>query len=238
MPDTVLICAATIREMDACISRKAGRFETLPEHGDLAWTRTWFTGSRTYFLAITGVGMPLTVARLLPLAAGCGPSLIVNVGIAGAYIGSGLVIGDLVAGESECFGDMGMELPGPEAFQPLAGMSWADEVYRQPLPLTLTPWKPVPGSGLSTPHIGKGCTVNACTGREETGALRRKLFSVDFESMEGAGVALTARMLGIRACEMRAISNQAATRDMRPENVDRALQNLGLYMDTWLGAPI
>lgn len=235
MPDTVLICAATVREMDACLSRKAGRFETLPEHGGLAWARTWSAGSRTYFLAITGVGMPLTVARLLPLAAGCGPALIVNVGIAGAYKGSGLAIGDLVAGESECFGDMGMEVPGPEAFQPLAGMAWADEVYRQALPLTLTPWQPFPRSGIKTPRTGKGCTVNACTGREETGALRRKLFSVDFETMEGAGVALTARLLGVPACEIRAISNLAATRDMRPENVDRGLQNLGQYMDTWVG---
>jgi len=55
--------------------------------------------------------------------------------------------------------------------------------------------------------------------------------------MEGAAVALVARMLGLPAAELRTVSNFASTRDMRPENVESALGNLGVYMDGWFGKP-
>jgi futalosine hydrolase len=232
MSEIILICAATVREMNACIKSMDQAFEGLPTHEGIAWARSFSSHNREYILAITGIGMPLTIARLLPLAAGCSPSAIINLGIAGAYLGSGLGLGDLVVGESECFGDMGMETPSIEVFLPLANMPWADEVYRQALPLSLVPWNL---SGPKSIRVGRGCTVNSCTGREETGVLRRKLFNADFESMEGAGVALTARMLGLAASEVRAISNFASTRDMRPEYVDLALNNLGGFMESWLG---
>lgn len=242
MSETTLVCAATVREMDACLAGRGLRFESLPEHGELAWARTWSDGGRAYVLAVTGVGIPLTMARLLPLAAGCAPRLILNVGIAGAYVGSGLGLGDVVVGESECFGDLGMETPGPEIFLPLATMPWADEVYRTPFPLETAPLLTAPLLTAPSPtapqvRTGRGCTVNACTGRAETGLLRRKLFSADFESMEGAAVALVARMLGLPAGELRAVSNFASTRDMRPENIDTALRNLSVYMAGWFGRP-
>lgn len=221
----ILICAATVMELDACLAASGERFEALPAEGGQAWVRT--LGG--HLLAATGVGIPLTLARLLPLASARKPELIVDVGIAGAYPGSGLGIGDLAAAESEVFGDLGMETPGPEAFLPLGGMPWADDLYRRPLPLLLEPFR---GEGF--PRPGKGCTVNACAGRAETGKRRRDLFAADFETMEGAAVALAARELAIPACELRAISNFASDRDMRPENMALALGNLGVYMDGWL----
>jgi futalosine hydrolase len=172
----------------------------------------------------------MTLARLLPLAAAERPRLIANVGIAGAYAGAGLGLGDLAAAESEAFGDLGMETPGPEAFVPLAAFPWCDEVYRRPLPLTLEPW-----AGTPAPRAAHGCTVNACTGRAATGALRRAAFHGDFETMEGAAVALAGQELGIPAAELRAISNIAADRDMRPGNMALALGSLGAYMAAWLG---
>lgn len=219
----VLVCAATVRELEACCGRAIlGEAEA----------------GKGVILAVTGVGIPLTLARLLPLASRLRPGLIVNVGLGGAYPGSHLRVGDLVAGESEVFGDLGLELPGPEAFVPMREQAWADSVYRWPLSLVVDPLV-VPGQpdgpDASPVKVGKGCTVNACTGREETGRRRRELFGADFESMEGAAVALAGRQLGIAVCELRAISNLASTRDMRPENIERALENLGAYMRPWLG---
>lgn len=220
----ILICAATVMELDACLSVRGEPFEALP-----ADARPWVRRLGSHLLAATGVGIPLTLARLLPLASERRPELIVNVGVAGAYLGSGLGIGDMAAAESEVFGDLGMETSGPEAFLPLGGMPWADEMYRQPLPLLLEPFR---GDGALRP--AKGCTVNACAGRAETGKRRREMFSADFETMEGAAVALAARELGIPVCEARAISNFASDRDMRPENMALALGSLGVYMDGWL----
>ena len=74
------------------------------------------------------------------------------------------------------------------------------------------------------------CTVNACTGTEDTGLLRERLFGVAMESMEGAAVALACSAAGIPVCEVRAISNIASHRDMRPENIRLALENLSDYL--------
>lgn len=225
----ILICAATERELDPFLRPLGIRLDEVGGPGGSARTRAH--GTRLF--AATGVGIPLTLARLPPLAAAHKPELIVNVGIAGAYPGSGLAIGDLVIGESECFGDLGMETPDEAGFLPLHTFPWADGEYRQPLTLTVEPWRAARSPML---RLGKGCTVNQCAGREETGLRRRKIFAAGFETMEGAAVALAGRESGIPVCQLRAISNIAATRDMRPENVALALDNLGAYMSRWLGA--
>lgn len=221
----ILLCAATLRELDACLRAAGTPFDSLPDG-----PRPWARRLGRHLAAVTGVGIPLTVARLMPLASEFRPERIVNVGIAGAYPGSGLAIGDLVAAESEIFGDLGMESAGPEGFLPLAGMPWCDAEYLRPLALSLEPFA---GTGWLRP--ARGCTVNACTGREGTGLLRRARTGADFESMEGAAVALAARELGVSASEARAISNIASTRDMRAGNIASALGNLGTYMGPWLG---
>lgn len=220
----ILFCAATLRELDACLGRFGRPFDSLP-----SGPRPWARPIGRHLAAITGVGIPLTLARLMPLAAEFRPESMVNVGIAGAYPGSGLGIGDLAVAESETFGDLGMETPGPESFLPLAGMPWCDAEYLRPLVLSVEPF-----AGTGGPRPAHGCTVNACAGREETGLLRRSLTGADFESMEGAAVALAAREIGVPACEVRAISNFASTRDMRQENIALALDNLGSYMGGWL----
>ncbi|MEO6096449.1 MAG: futalosine hydrolase [Fibrobacteria bacterium] len=226
----ILICAATSRELDSFLRPMGIHSDDIHGPGD-GTIRTRSQGTRRF--AATGVGIPMTLARLLPMAAALKPELIVNVGIAGAYPGSGLGIGDLVIGESECFGDLGMETPDDKGFLPLDTFPWADDEYRQPLTLTVEPWRAARSPML---RLAKGCTVNQCAGREETGSRRRKIFGAGFETMEGAAAALAGRELGIPVCQLRAISNMAATRDMRPENVALALDNLGAYMGRWLGA--
>lgn len=220
----ILLCAATRMELDVCLGPLGEAFDALP-----AGPRPWARRYGRVLLAVTGPGIPLTLARLLPLAAAERPSALVDIGIAGAYAGSGLAIGDLAAGESEQFGDLGMETPGPEAFLPISGFDWSDPAYARPFPLSLEPWGKAPALKRA-----RGCTVNACTGTAATGARRRALTGADFESMEGAAVALAAAELGLPAAEARAISNAAADRDMRPENIGVALRALGGFVSAWL----
>jgi futalosine hydrolase len=220
----ILLCAATRMELDACLGLLGEAFDALP-----AGPGSFVRRRGRVLLAVTGPGIPLTLARIMPLAAAERPSSLVNIGIAGAYPGSGLALGDLAAGESEQFGDLGAETPGPEAFLPIGGFAWSDPAYARPLPLSLSPLGG--GEGL---RRARGCTVNACAGTAATGARRRALTGADFESMEGAAVALAAAELGLPAAEVRAISNIAAERDMRPENIGRALRALGGFVSGWL----
>ena len=172
---------------------------------------------------LTGVGIPLALAQTLTEARRLRPKRLLNIGIAGAYPSSGLQIGDIVIGQSEKYGDVGFGLPDAPGFRHIGESQWG-AFYQMPLPLT-------PFADFPAPHLGLGCTVNACTGTEAVGRLRETLFQAHFETMEGAAVAQAGQMLGIPVCEIRAISNFASVRDMRPENIRLALASLTAYFD-------
>ena len=194
----LLICAATERELTAFGVPSAGME-----------------------LLVTGVGIPLALARTLEALGRMRPARVLNIGIAGAYPGSGLAIGDVVMGASEVYGDVGFELPEPPGFRFVGEAEWGT-FYREPLGLSQFP-------EFADLPVRPGCTVNSCTGTEETGLLREKLFGAAFETMEGAAIAQAGAILGIPVCEIRAISNFAARRDMRPENIGLALERLREY---------
>ena len=235
----ILFCAATEMEMDACLRPVGAAFKDLPPAG-----RPRARMRDRHMYAVTGVGIPMTLARLMPLVlpdtGSARPELIVNLGIAGAYPETGLGLGCVALASHESFGDVGVELPDPEPFAPISGFSWADPEYRMPFNLAVDAYprpedlfpgvqpRPFPT------RLARGCTVNLCTGLEATGRRRRDAFGAEFESMEGAAVALAGKETGIPVCEVRAISNLASTRDMRPENIALALGNLGVYMSSWL----
>ena len=206
-----LVCTATIEELQTFGLENAevlepGKLWRIPEG----------------HAAVTGAGIPIALLRIIPWIQSLKPAWIVNTGIAGAYPDSDLEIGDVVMGTSEVFADLGMEMPDDEGFRPLSAFPFADPMLQSPLPLWIPEW------AADALH-GRGATVNRCTGKDGTGWLRRNLFEVDFESMEGAAVALAASETKIPVCEIRAISNFAAARDMKPENIQTALSSLDAF---------
>jgi futalosine hydrolase len=216
-PD-LLVCAATAVELEAFgPSGERARGAAHP---------------RGIAFLVTGVGIAPTFSRLLPLVLDPRrrPRRLLNIGIAGAYPGRGLGIGDLVMGASEVFGDVGFELPDPPGFRAIGDSPFAAGFYDAPIPLAPDPAFRDPAPAL-TARVGNGCTVNACAGTDATGALRARLFDAHFESMEGAAVARIGHDAGVPVCELRAVSNIAGRRDMRPENVRFALERLRRYLD-------
>jgi futalosine hydrolase len=170
---------------------------------------------------VTGVGIPQTLEHVLLVAGRERPARILNIGIAGAYLNSGLGIGDVVMADSEIYGDVGFELPQEPDFQPVSEADFG-QAYRAPF--TMTQFPEYVGA-----RVCRGCTVNTCTGTDSTGSRREQLFHAHFETMEGAAVAQAGQALGIPVCEVRAISNIAAVRDMQPGNIKRALTQLTTY---------
>lgn len=212
----LLVCAATAFELAACPEA------ALPPGAARV---------------VTGVGIPGTFAGLwppLPPADGALPSLILNIGIAGAYPGTGIAIGDVVLADGEVYGDVGFELPEEPGFRHVAEAEFGRPFYADPLPTVLPPGlrREAPEGGGFRVHLARGCTVNCCAGTEGTGLSRARLFGAGFETMEGAAVAQVGRRHGVPVCEVRAISNVAARRDMRPENIRLALRNLSRYLET------
>ncbi len=211
----LLVCAATALELNA--------WEAIPK--DFPSGKE-FTGQGGVTLALTGIGIPLAVLNMVAVLEKVRPALILNIGIAGAYVGGTAALGDIVIAESEVFGDIGFE--EAQGFTPIGRSPFCPPDQAKPFALQfdsqLLPTK------LAQPKLGKGCTVNTCAGTPETGAKRRKLFQVDFETMEGAAICLVGQKFGIPVCEIRAISNYASSRDMRRENIRIALQKLQAYL--------
>ncbi|MBV9849964.1 MAG: hypothetical protein JO250_09860, partial [Armatimonadetes bacterium] len=108
-----LVCAATLMELRA--------FCAPPDEAALC---NGHVQHSTNGFLLTGVGIPCALATVLEAAREARPARILNIGIAGAYPGSGLGLGDIVMGESEVYGDVGFELPEPPHFQPARGAAF------------------------------------------------------------------------------------------------------------------
>jgi len=230
----LLVCAATRIELAAFnADERLGLSDNRPFAPAAA-----DDGQAAYLL--TGVGTPCTLGRLFALASGPEQAtppfrLVLNIGIAGAYPGRGLAVGDIVVAGEEVFGDIGYETPGAPGFEAFVQSLLGDAFYGRPFALcTAAPEfvvRDAPSGAAYRVHVGlRGATVNTCTGTDATGARRAELTGAAFETMEGAAVAQWGRQTGTPVCEVRAVSNIAARRDMRPENIARALSNLADYL--------
>jgi futalosine hydrolase len=217
---SLLVCAATAFELKAYLSE---RDLSALESGPVIL-------EKGVACAVTGVGIPATLLSLPRLIQTLQPERILNTGIAGAYPNSGLAIGDIVLGTSEVYGDIGFELPEEPGFQSIGEAAFGG-FYREALPLTIFSELV---SSVSPYAVGRGCTVNTCTGTERMGRLREQLFEAQFETMEGAAVASIGQEQGIPVMEIRAISNIAARRDMQPDNIRLALASLRNYFEVHL----
>ena len=165
---------------------------------------------------LTGVGMPAVYRTFLTRDV-TGP--LISLGIAGAYEETGLNIGDVVFVESEIVGDLGMELPAHPHFTPLRDFPFGTS--HKSVQLYTPPIAGVP--------VVAGCTVSTVTGTRETGIMHRDTYGVAIETMEGYAVADIAAAYGVPCLEVRAVSNFASIRDMRPENIRAALGALSTF---------
>lgn len=126
-------------------------------------------------------------------------------GVGGAYPGSGLEPGAVVCAESETYGDLGADSPNgfldmkALGFPVIAG---ADPIYNR-LPLDIFP----------TAHRVPFVTCATCTGTDAAAAALCERTGGMVESMEGAAIVHTARIMGVKVGEVRGISNAVGRRD-------------------------
>ncbi|HLJ55573.1 MAG TPA: hypothetical protein VKT77_11090 [Chthonomonadaceae bacterium] len=222
----LLVCAATAGEIAAF----GLPGDPLPDDG----AHVLVDGGRTA-LAVTGVGAPCTLMRLPALLDRLRPAAALTIGIAGAYPDSGYGVGEVVMARSECWADVGFELPDEPGFRHVSESPFGG--FYQPITLTLDArFLPGPegvGNSADIPAdipIVAAATVNTCTGTRRTGLLRGRLFSAEIENMEGAAFGVACAAAGIPACEVRAISNIAGDRDMRPDNIGAAIARLARHL--------
>src|SRR5579862_1152295 len=128
MRETLLVCAASRMELRAFWREEEATHPEGTESGR----------SGDIICALTGVGIPQALESVIALIQALKPARILNIGIAGAYPNSGLSIGDVVAADSEVYGDIGFELPEEPGFQPIRavpfGVAYASPFLLDPDP--------------------------------------------------------------------------------------------------------
>ncbi len=148
------------------------------------------------FISISGAGKVNAALCALFLAERFKVDEVWIAGIAGAYPGSGLNIGDVIFAEREIYGD--------ERFEPKNFVLFVPE-----------------GEGGKT-----FLTLSVLPESTEEAKRLAARFGAHCENMEGAAVAHACSILNVKCVELRAISNWAGDRNKKNWKVDKALKNL------------
>ncbi|RLB64245.1 MAG: futalosine hydrolase [Deltaproteobacteria bacterium] len=167
-------------------------------------------------LTHSGIGKAAAAATAISLLYNCRPKALWLFGCGGAYLNSGLTIGDLALADSEIFGDEGVATA--KGFRDLAGMgipmrqaseqffnTWPvdKELHDWAQPLLQKYAQRTDTNLCSGPFV----TVSTCTGTTTKATEIEDRTDGICENMEGAAVALACQQLSVPLLEVRGISN-------------------------------
>jgi futalosine hydrolase len=182
-------------------------------------------------ICVGGVGKINAAAATAAMIERLEPQLIINTGCAGAYMDSGLSIGDLVIANFEVLGDDGSITSAGwldlQAMQ-LPYFKSISQLYFNEIPLSgnaiKSALKVATHYGIAV-TVGRSATVSTCSGSLEQGDLLAVRCNAITENMEGAAVALTSLRYNIDCLEIRGISNMVEERNMDSWNIKLAVRN-------------
>lgn len=206
--------------------------------------RSWHLGSlsgKSVLLIEGGVGQVNTAAALTLALTRHEPAVILQFGAGGAYVRSGLRVGDLAIATEECYGDTGVLTP--ESWMDLEGMGFPmlparthTGVLKEPLynriPLDATRAEMIRKhvkngmEGETTCGIVAGpfITVQQCSGVQSVGDTLAARYGGICENMEGAAAAHVAAAFEIPFVEIRGVSNRVVDRDLTQWDLPLAIR--------------
>jgi futalosine hydrolase len=160
-------------------------------------------------------------------------SAIINIGVGGAYPGSGLKIGDIALASKEIYGDEGViDAQGWDGLEtigiPLVKVGKKRYFNEYPLnsipPSLFKGEKRMPGCNNKITS-GNFVTVSAVSGTQKRARELERRFNALCENMEGAAVAQVCTLYKIPVFEIRGISNITGIRDKRKWDLQLASEN-------------
>jgi futalosine hydrolase len=171
-------------------------------------------------VVVTGIGAVNTAHALTQhLATNGTPSLVVQMGVAGAYVPADVAVGSVLLADTEIYGDLGVLTP--HGWQPMeeigiplleASLSHPARFNYFPLDARLVE-RAEAAAGNLVERTGKFLTVSQVTGVRAVGDVLYKRFGALCESMEGAAAAHVCAMHGVPFLEVRGVSNLVEDRD-------------------------
>ena len=184
------------------------------------------TAGRSHELCVAGVGPLETAVRLtrrLCEARG-GISLVLNFGVAGAYVGSGAGLLDLCLAEQEVLGDFGIYHAG--RIEPFGGQLASRSVFSLDSRY-LAQAAEILGTQESGCKKGVFVTVNGVSATAERGALLRAAHNGLCENMEGGAVARVCEEFAVPCLEVRCVSNMVEDRNPANWQLAAAVRKCG-----------
>lgn len=150
--------------------------------------------------------------------------LVINMGIAGGFVGKAEV-GSLVVANEIVSADLGAE--SPEGFITLDELGFgASTRVKTDGDLVEVLLEAIKGAGISV-CAGNILTLSTVTGTAETTSkLQLREPGASAEAMEGYGVAMAAKEFGVPVLEIRSISNPIGPRDRSAWRIKEALVTL------------
>lgn len=166
----------------------------------------------------TGIGAVNAAHALTCQLEGQTPDLVLQFGIGGAYVPTGIPIRSVVLATEEVYGDVGVVTP--------EGWKLADEigiplVHGNPPHFNRFPLDPQlvsTAAEICGARCGVFVTVSQCSGVQAVGDALHARFDGLCENMEGAAAAHICRLYGIPFLEVRGISN--LVEDRQPDRWD------------------
>ena len=223
----ILIQAAVPQELDLLIATMEG----CRSDESLAWPATeGYLGETRLICCAGGAGKANAAAASAAMIERYRPSMVIITGCAGAYLGSGLAVGNLAVASDELFGDEGVLVSG--GWQSLKEMnlplySQGNQTFFNTIPLSRHAAEKA--MQLADCHgvrlvRGRFLTVSTCSGTRIRGQELARMHQAICENMEGAAIALTALRYGIPCLEIRGISNLVEDRDLSRWDLPRAVE--------------
>ena len=177
-------------------------------------------------LLVTGMGPVITAASLSSYLALYGSNIaaVLPLGVAGAYVDSGLGMLDICRAQQEFLGDFGICVQD--------GIQDFDHGFLKPgSPLLFdTDFASRIESVLIDHDIDfksvNFVTVNCCSGTKTRGEYLREKFAAGCENMEGAAVAMVCQKYNVPCVELRCVSNMVEDRKKENWKLTEAIRKI------------
>lgn len=173
-----------------------------------------YINQRGIRLVITGVGPVAAAANLGSYLAVNGGNIhgVLNIGVAGAYLKSGLELLDICLARQEVVGDFGICMQNEiqdfesDVMQPNKPIALQNELSERIA-------KILQANSISY-KITNCVTVSSCSGTQKRGDFLQQKYSAGCENMEGAGIAMVCNNFNVPCVELRCISNKVEDRNL------------------------
>jgi futalosine hydrolase len=171
-------------------------------------------------VVVTGMGAVNTAHALTRfLCSREHPSLVIQTGVAGAYVPTGIAVGSVVLATEEMYGDVGVITPEGWLPSDVIGIPLVEATAAHPARFNEFPSDPdmvARASSVCGPLIartGRFLTLAQVTGVRAIGDALYRRFNAICESMEGAAAAQVCAIHAIPFLEVRGVSNLVEDRD-------------------------